>query len=253
MRTSTPATLEQLVAHQIQRWKLEEARSRAPRPRCIAMSRLPGSGGAEIGLRVAEELGFGFFGIEIVDQIARERHVQRHLVAGLDEHLRGAVDRWVDGFRTPRFSESEYQRGLLRTLATLSERGMAVILGRGSPHVLPQDRTLRVLVVAPRRARIERLAKARSLSTTVASHRTDYEDGERQRFIRHHFHVDPDEPALYDLVVNSDSLGVSCCAELIVRGFRERFPEIDAEHGRARRLRSVAPSQELRRSNDAEL
>jgi cytidylate kinase len=225
MRSPTSPSLDQLVERQVQRWALEEARRNAPPAPCVALSRLPGSGGAELGLRIADALGFGFFGIEIVDQIARERHVQRSLVAGLDEHLRDGLERWVgDTFTTRDFTESEYLQGLLRTLATLSERGCSVILGRGSAYAMPPTRTLRVLVVAPFGARAERLARARSLSLEAAELRTRHEDQERRRFIGHHFNLDPDGPLLYDVVVNTDTLGLDCAAELVLHAFSERFP-----------------------------
>jgi cytidylate kinase len=174
---------------------------------------------------VAESLGFGFFGIEIVDRIAREQGIQRELVEGVDEHVRSAIDRWVlDAFRQRSFNETDYLRGVVRTVATLGERGMAVLLGRGSPFILAAERTLRVLVVAPRPWRIQRRIEETEEEAEVAEELIERDDESRQRFLRTDFKVEPDDPRLYDLVVNTASLGIEGAAELIVQGLRLRFP-----------------------------
>jgi hypothetical protein len=114
----SPRSLDQLVDHQIRRWHVETARlGTEPRRRCIALSRLPGAGAEELGHRLADTLGYAFFGIEIVDRIARKAGIQRELVAGLDERVRGGVEAIFDGLRgrSPRFSESGWSRRSARS------------------------------------------------------------------------------------------------------------------------------------------
>ena len=218
-------SINELVERQGRRWELERRRpALPPRPRCIALSRLPRSGGAELGRRVAEKLEFGFFGIEIVDQIARELGIQRHLVELLDEQVRSVIDRYVsDSFRRGVVTESTYVRQLVRVLATLGEGGRAVILGRGSAYVLRPERTLRVLVAAPRAYRVGRLAVETGLGGQEADDQLKWEDRKRLEFIRHHFDVDPDDPTLYDLVVNTATLGLDAASALVVEALRSKL------------------------------
>ncbi len=243
MRNPSPRSLDALVAHQVRRWEFEEAHRGVERPApCVALSRLPGSGGAELGRQVAEALGFGFFGIELVDQIAREVGVQRELVQNLDEHVRLAIERWViDGVHARPFSENHYRQGLLRTLGTLREGGLAVILGRGSAYVLPPAHTLRVLVVASRPFRRKRRSDALGIDPESADLRLAEEERERRSFIDYHFHVDPDDPSLYDLVVNTETLGVAKAARLVVEAARDRFPELNQRAAQRRSVR-VSPT-----------
>ncbi len=218
-------SLEDLVERQVRLWEAER-RANTPPPRgpCIALSRLPGAGAAELGKRAAALLDYGFFGIEIVDQIARELGVQSRLVAGLDERVSSGIDRYVaDAFRTRPLTESDYLRAVVRTIATLGERGRAVILGRGAPYILPPSRALRVLVAAPREARIARIAREEGLSAREAEERLARRDEERLRFLRHDFGVEPDDPTLYDLVVNTATLGVDASAALVIDALRRRF------------------------------
>ena len=213
----TVRSINELVERQGRRWELERRRPTLPNTPCVALSRLPHSGGAELGQRVANKLEFGFFGIEIVERMARELGIQSQLVAMLDEHIRSSVERYVaDSFRRGALTESVYLRQLMRTLATLGEGGHAVILGRGSPYVLRPERTLRVLVVAPRDYRLERLAEGTGRGADAADKRLEREDAERREFIEHHFGVNPDDSTLYDLVVNPATLGFDTACSLVV-------------------------------------
>lgn len=101
---------------------------------------------------------------------------------------------------------------------------MAVILGRGATVILAPEQTLRVLVVAPDADRIERLARVRGISRDEAAARLAQEDEDRAGFLRHHFGVEQNDPTLYDVVVNTGTLGVEGAAALVVEGLRRRFP-----------------------------
>jgi cytidylate kinase len=217
--------IDELVGRQFRRW--ESARrslhEETPRP-CVALSRLPGSGAAELGQRLAERLGYAFFGIEIVDHIARRTGLRRELVAGVDEHVRSAIDRYVaDGLRRERFTESDYARQLVDTIAALGERGAAVVLGRGSVYILPPERALRLLVVAPREHRVERIARLEALGAEDAARRIDALDAERREFLTHHFRGDPDDPTRFDLCLNTGTLGLDGALAVALAALRARF------------------------------
>jgi cytidylate kinase len=190
----------------------------------VALSRLPGAGALELGRRLADRLGYAFFDIELVDQIAREAGLRAELVRDVDEHVRSAIGRIVaEAFRHERFTESDYVRHLVHVVASLGERGAAVILGRGSPFILSPDRALRVLVVAPREARLERIAKREGLSRPDAERRLARLDAERREFNLHHFGVDADAPTLYDLCLNTAQLSFDAAADVAVAALRARF------------------------------
>jgi cytidylate kinase len=226
MSQHPPRSVEQLVEHQGRRWDLERrAATPRPAPPCIALSRLPGSGGAELGQRVADKLDYGFFGIEIVDRIAREHGIGAHLLAQLDERVRSGLDRSVvDAFSNRSFTESEYLRSVVRVVTALAGQGKAVILGRGSPFVLTPEQALRVLVVASRSHRIERRARDAGLSSEEAEKRLAHEEEARRTFHRHHFDLDPDLPTHFDLVVNTGALGMDAAVSLVIEALRARFP-----------------------------
>jgi cytidylate kinase len=223
----TRGSIESIVSLQVQRWEaLQRVHRPEPRLPCIALSRLPYSGGGELGRRVAERLDYGLFDREMIDEIEREQGVQRRLLEGLDERFRNAIDRYVtDAFRGRSFRESEYLKHVVRTITTLAERGMAVLVGRGAPFVVEPDLGLRVLVVAPVVFRVERLAKARDLPVEEARDKLADEDRRRRDFVRHQFHLDQQDPVLYDLVVNTGTLSMDGAVRLVLDALRDRFPE----------------------------
>jgi len=222
----TPHNVEILIDRQMRRWALQHAsEGSSVRPPCVALSRLPHSGAAEIGRRVAERLDYGFFGREIVDQVAGERGIQRQLVAGLDEKIHGTIDRYVaDTFRVRAFTESDYLRHVVRTIATLGDRGMAVILGRCATFILSPARALRVFVIASSSARIDRLAETRGLSHEQAVACLAEEDEERREFLQHQFGAAVDDPLQYDIALNAGTLGIDAAVDIVIAALESRFP-----------------------------
>jgi cytidylate kinase len=223
----SPHNVEVLIDRQMRRWDLQHV-SAGPRvqPPCVAVARLAHSRAAEIGRRVAERLDYGLFGREIVDQIAGERGIQRQLVAGLDEKIHNTIERYVaDAFRVRAFTESDYLRHVVRTIATIGNRGMAVILGRGAAFILSPARALRVFVVAPTATRIGWLAESRGVSPEEAAKMIEEEDAKRREFFRHQFGVLLDDPLHYDLVLNTGNLSIDACADITIDALRSRFPE----------------------------
>ncbi|MDJ0852839.1 MAG: cytidylate kinase-like family protein [Myxococcota bacterium] len=216
-----------LADRQMRRWELQHpAAGGATRPSpCVAISRLPGAGGAEVGQLVARWLDYGFFGEAIVDEIAREVGVDHWVVKGLDERVRTAIDRYLaDTFTRRQFTEDDYLWHVSRTIATLGRRGSAVIVGRGAPFLLGREEALRVFLVAPRARRVERYARVKDLDLGRAEEALARAESRRADFAELQFGVRQDDPLLYDLVLNTASLGIEAAAGVVVETLRKRFP-----------------------------
>ncbi len=215
----------QLVDQQVQRWEASRGGKPGPAAPCIAIARMPSAGGTEVGRRVAARLDYGLFGREIVEQIAREEGIRLSLVTGLDEHSATSIQRLVvDGFSHRAFTESDYLRDVVQIVTTLGQRGHSVIVGRGASYILPADRALRVLVAASGHARADWYAARYNLDGREAAHRVARQDEQRERFIRQDFNLSYLDPSLYDLVVNTEVLGLDLAAELVLDAYRRRFP-----------------------------
>lgn len=221
-------SLDQIVERQIRRWQIEAKRQRLqPRRPCVALSRLPGSGAEAFGELLAERLDYAYFGIEIVERIARRSGTHAALEADAGEHVRSGIEAVIDGLRNrpAPFSTNSYVSCLVRVIATLGEGGSAVIVGRGSPYILGPERALRVLVVAPIEERVERIAKRYDLPLSEAKARLERETAARREFVERSFKVDPDDASLYDLAVNTGSFGIDGAIELVEAALSQRRPE----------------------------
>jgi len=218
--------MDDLVGRQVRRWEEWQSRASEHVRHVIAISRFRYSGAHVVAERVADRLGYGFFGSEIVDEIAKSEGIQRDLVAGLDERAANAIERYViEGFRHRQFAEDDYVQCVTKLVSTLARRGQAVILGRGSVAIVDPAQALRVLVVAPFEWRRGRLAEMGKLSEEEASKRLRVEDEQRLEFHRRCFHFRQDDPLNYDLVVNTAALGIDAAAATVVEAFHRRFHE----------------------------
>jgi cytidylate kinase len=215
--------LSELFERQAMRWSIE-GRAGMPllRGAVVSVSRLPFSGGDEVADRVASWLDYGLFGLDTLREIAHDPGLRTQLAADLDPALLHAIAARVEQVFGA-LGQAEL-RNLAGVLATLGERGMAVVVGRGALSILPRERTLRVLVVAPLADRVQRAIQMLGGSRDAMARHVEQEDAERLAFLRDRLGLPGDDPALYDLVVNTQDLSADAAAALIVEALRRRFP-----------------------------
>lgn len=225
--------IEELVDQQVRRW-LEESHISSRRPErqparegqkpMISMSREFGARGQEIGQHVAERLGFHFYAQEIVHEVARLSHVRQQVIESVDERVQSRIAYFIDEMVEGRmFAPSDYLRNLSQVIFTIARHGKGVIVGRGSQVLLEPEHTLRVRCYAPLETRIADTARREGLDSATARARVMAVDAERIAFYRQHFNADVTSPLLYDLMLNTASLGMESSVELVVQAFRARF------------------------------
>ena len=224
-------SVEQLANRNLLRWaasiKSPPKRSVARKEQLpmIVMSREFGGRGAEIGRKAAKKLGFKYHSQELVHEVARKAKVRDELVKGLDERARDDIEQWVtELFDGQSFRPNEYLTNLSKVVLTLGRQGKGVIVGRGAHLILDPARTLRVRAIAPLEHRVKWAGERRGLSPGDARALVQRIDAERGAFYRQHFDVDVADPVLYDLLLNTATLPIAACVDIVVRAFRARFP-----------------------------
>jgi cytidylate kinase len=201
----------------------------------VAISRQFGSGGARIGLDVAQRLGFKYADREILADAARALNVETDDLEPLEERVRGF---WgtlagmfsrgpVEGTYTPglpHISEAELFETERQIIEALADRGGAVIVGRGAAHILRQrPHVIRVFLHAPLEQRIGVALEEYSLATRAAADaHVRVSDAQRARFARAVTAHEWCDATMYDLSVNTATTGFDRAAELIVSVVRER-------------------------------
>ncbi len=217
--------LEGLIERQGRRWAIGGGEG-MPQPRgpCVSIARAPQAGGRELSARVAAFLDYGLFGGEEIDEIASSWSLRGRLADGLDdEALRRVEERAAKAVQCSDAAARPVVQRAAEVVSLLGERGMAVLLGRGSTALVPTERALRVLVVAPTEVRARRLATARGIELSQALELLQDAEERRVNFWRDCFGRQLYEPSEYDLVLNTEWLAPDAGAALVIDGLRRRF------------------------------
>lgn len=226
--TQPNRTVDALVEEQFHRWQQGiRRRSKSGQVEThpiITISRQHGSGGVELGRKLADRLDFSFWHKEILHEIALSQNVSERMLASFDEHRRSAISEIVGNLVLSSREHSEYVRALAKVLHAIATHGAAVIIGRGAQDILGPAGLLRVLVVAPLELRVANLMAA-GKSEVEAHKEIASVDRDRADFIRQVFHRDVNDPNGYDLVLNMGSFEPGRAMEVVMTAIRGRFAD----------------------------
>ena len=192
----------------------------------VAISRQAGALGTSIASEVGRRLSWPVYDHALLERMAESMNVAVDLIESIDErHVHWLVERMEAFSAVPYVSENAYVRRLIETVLSLGAKGHCIIVGRGSAHVLPPTTTLRVRLVAEFDDRVRAIMHELGLTSTEATRRAKALDRERTSFLKDHFHIDPNNPENYDLLLNTSLLPPAGCAEIIQTAVNVREKE----------------------------
>lgn len=185
-----------------------------------------GSGGHEIGERLAKKLNIPFYDKEILDMAAEKLGVDASEVADVDEK---AVHNFVInnfGFMTTdrNYTIDDYSRPLSERIyraqasiiRELADQGPCVIVGRCADYVLKdRDDVLSVFVCADDEYRINRLMEVRNYTRGFAENQIDEVDSRRRKYYNKYTTKTWDAQVNHHLVLNSSLLGLEKCVDML--------------------------------------
>ncbi len=117
-----------------------------------------------------------------------------------------------------RFSDDKqrYLAYVEATILELAARDNVILGGRGAIILLSRMRNvLRVRITAPEAVRAARVENEQGLTLEAAIEAVQESDQERGARVKFLYHVEWSDPALYDLVLNTERLTVQRAARLI--------------------------------------
>jgi hypothetical protein len=203
----------------------------------VTLAALYGAGGSVVGPRVAERLGVPFLDRQIPESVAKRTGLPEDAVEDVDDAPRSAAKRLVStlgrastisGGPAGTAESLDLQERKLRSymeefLARAAETG-CVALGRGGMVVLRTAPTaLHVQLAGPRDARVRQGMEIEGVDRATAERRQEDEDAARRGYLRRVYGVDGDDPSLYHMVLDSTTLELDVCVELIVTASRARI------------------------------
>jgi cytidylate kinase len=212
--------------------------------RVVCISHATGAGGDEVGRLVADELGFLYVDDEIVARAAAKAGVGPAEVAdaerrrswttrALDALAQGGSETWTVGAVGLPATSGELGRydllALIReAIEQAAARGNVVIVAHAASHVFASaPDALRVLVTASPDRRATRLAELEGIDAKQARRRIKDADAGRRDYLKSFHGVDEEAPTQYDLVLNTDALGIDEAARVI--SLLSRVPEHAAD------------------------
>ncbi len=191
----------------------------------VAVSREAGAGAGTIARLVGTRLNWKVYDHEILEAIAHRMEMPTDEVRAFDELAPSVVQDWILPLREEHYAPQEaYLDHLAKLVEAIGRAGESVVVGRGAGFILPRDATLSVRVIAPLPVRAARLAERMGVSVRTARRAARDLDRRRTQFERTMYRADPNEPHQYDLVIDSNSLGVAIAAEVIVRAVEAGQP-----------------------------
>ena len=177
----------------------------------IAISREYGSGGREIGERLAEELGIAYYDKLLLKRIAEESGLDGDVVADFDEKPLRPLLLNPNAFFCATDLEHPVASRIYRTevdiLRSIADESSCVIVGRCADYVLAGHPDLVSLFVsAPMEARVARVMRRNTLSESEARSRIARVDKNRASYYRYFTDENWGMSRNYDLCINSCDL-----------------------------------------------
>lgn len=186
--------------------------------RNVCVSREAGAGGGSIARIVGSRLGWKVYDNELLEEISQRMQLPSEEVRAFDELAPSVVQDWILPLREEHYAPQEaYLDHLAKLVEAIGRTGDAILVGRGAAFLLPRSETLSVRIVAPLKYRAFRLSERLGVSVRTAKRAARDLDRRRAHFNRTMYRVDSADPHNYDLVLDSDSLGPSIAAEILIR------------------------------------
>jgi cytidylate kinase len=202
----------------------------------ISISRTLAAGGEEIGRDVASRLGFRFVDDEIVSRAANKAGVSPETIEKIERSPR-LIDRILKHIGSapvdtgaympaPSHLSPAYETFIEQVIRQTAAQGDVVIVAHGASIPLAgTPGLLRVLITGSREARSARLtASLGEKDRRRADKAVSDSDRERRDYFQRFYSIREEQPAHYDLVINTDVLSFSTAADLVCAAAKSAGP-----------------------------
>lgn len=199
----------------------KKARQQLEKPVVVSVSRDFGSLGKIVAQQLAERLEVRCCDRYILDEVARRADVDKELVKVLDEHADEIKGRWWKRLLKKKdFSHKQYYENLVKTVFAVSRMG-GVIIGRGANLILGEKDVFRVRVIGSVEKCAERVAARENTDIQTATKLVKKVNRDRAKYIKKLFDADINDPASYDIVLNSDRFNEQQIVELFLNAMEK--------------------------------
>lgn len=205
----------------------------------ITIGRQYGSGGNEIGRKLAEELGIDFYDKNILRMNSDESGIKESYFHLADEKAGSRLLYRIVSGMTPEMREPSFGSDLIsadnlfrfqsEVIRKLAEEQSCVIVGRCADYVLEDAddiELVRVFIYADMDARIRRVREKELYAPEDVRKNVKRIDKERRNYYRYYTGRGWADPENYDLLINTSTTGIKGSVRMIeeyikIRGDRK--------------------------------
>ena len=191
----------------------------------ITIGRQFGSGGREIGEKLALKLGIPFYDKDLLKRAAKESGLCEEIFENFDEKPSSSflyslvMDPYSLGYSNNGYDLPLNHKVFLAafdTIKKIADEGSCVIVGRCADYALQDyDNVLNVFVHAPLEDRIKRISAKYELSESKAKDMIYKKDKQRASYYNYYSSSKWADIKNYDLTINSSHLGIDQTVEVI--------------------------------------
>lgn len=195
----------------------------------ITIGREFGSGGRELGRRLAEQLGIAYYDQEILTEIAKRTSLSEQYVHQIVEHRPITsypihIGRSFYPVPNPMLEQSQAiyaeQTRIIQELAAASD---CVIVGRCADYILREQKPLRLFVYADEESKMarcrQRAPEQEQLTDRELRQKMRNVDKNRARYYEFYTGQSWGDKANYDLCVNTSNADIKQLTAIIARMF----------------------------------
>lgn len=192
----------------------------------ITIGRQYGSGGREIGKKLAEKLGIPYFDKELLARVAKESGFCEEMIRNHDERPTNSflynvvMDTYSFGYNTAFVDMPMSQKVFLAqfdTVKKIAEEGACVIVGRCADYALSEyPNCLNLFIYGKEDAKAERISERQNVSLSEAREMCVKRDKQRQSYYNYYSNKKWGRADSYDLCIDSGKLGIDGTVDFII-------------------------------------
>ena len=205
----------------------------------ITIARQYGSGGHDIGEKLAEELMIPFYDKELLERAAKDSGFCQEIFENYDEKPTNSflyslvMDTYSMGHSTAAFAEMPLNHKIFlaqfNAIKDIAKEGPCVIVGRCADYALADfPNVVNVYLYADMQSRIARIARRHDVTDAKAKDLIQKTDKGRASYYNYYTNKKWGEATGYDLCLNTASLGIDGSIHMI----REFVAYKEREHER---------------------
>lgn len=198
----------------------------------ITIGRQYGSGGREIGERVAGHFGIKYYDKELLSRAAKESGFCQEMIESHDERPTNSflynlvMDTYSFGYNASSFMDMPISHKVFLaqfdTIRKMADESACVIVGRCADYALSEYKnSLHLFIYGEEDSKVKRIMERNNISEAAAREMMLKKDKQRQSYYNYYSSKKWGRADSYDLCLNSSKFGIDGTVRLIIQAVED--------------------------------